>query len=144
MGQARPQKQDPKRNPDGTYKPGVCGNPGGRPKGSVNLMERIRAKLMEEVRGGPTLAADEVAEAVVKLLKKGSALHLKDFLDRDEGKPTQPIDLTGNLSIESMSPAQAVTQQAAALERASLVQPRLAVKAVGKHTSGNGNGKGAR
>lgn len=39
-----PDIQDEKRNADGTFKPGVSGNPAGRPKGS-SLKEYMRRKF---------------------------------------------------------------------------------------------------
>jgi hypothetical protein len=42
-----PQDQEKNRNPDGTFKPGVSGNPGGRPVGSVSIVGMIRKKFEE-------------------------------------------------------------------------------------------------
>ena len=42
LAMAEPQEQENNRNPDGTFKPGVSGNPGGRPIGSVSIVGMIR------------------------------------------------------------------------------------------------------
>lgn len=41
----KPENRDETRNPDGTFKPGISGNPGGRPKNS--LKDYLKAKLSE-------------------------------------------------------------------------------------------------
>lgn len=41
----KPDKQVENRNPDGTFPPGVSGNPAGRPKGQT-LKEWVRTKLI--------------------------------------------------------------------------------------------------
>lgn len=41
----KPENQENNRNPDGTFKEGISGNPNGRPKGPT-LKEWVREKLM--------------------------------------------------------------------------------------------------
>jgi hypothetical protein len=43
-----PEEQENSRNADGTFKPGVSGNPGGRPIGSVSIVGMIRKKFEEQ------------------------------------------------------------------------------------------------
>ena len=123
------------------WKPGECGNPKGRPRGSVNLLQRIREKLLELPEGDRQALADAAAEAYAKAMAHGDIRHIQDFLDRDEGKPTQPIDLNGALEIQTITPQEAIQRQAEALQRASLVRPVLAVPKAPGNGNGNGNGR---
>ena len=41
----KPANRENNRNPDGTFKPGMSGNPSGRPKGT--LKDHVRIKFME-------------------------------------------------------------------------------------------------
>ncbi len=45
MDEERANREDTGRNPDGTFKPGVSGNPSGRPKGTMK--DYLRRKFME-------------------------------------------------------------------------------------------------
>lgn len=78
-----------RRNPpvEHQFKPGQSGNPGGRPKGSVNLSGRIRKILLEE-RDGKVLG-DVLAEQLVAAALRNPEkmfLFLREFMDRDEGR----------------------------------------------------------
>jgi len=68
------------------FPPGVSGNPNGRPKGRT-LLEAIRDHL---AKGGNL---DASALAFVKELKRGSAKHAKEILDREEGAPDQHLTI---------------------------------------------------
>lgn len=77
-----------KRHPDGRWKKGETANPAGRPKGSINLTQRIREVLTTEGKNGKEVA-DMLAETLVReALKNPSKMwsFLKEFLDRDEGR----------------------------------------------------------
>ncbi len=79
-----PEEQESNRNPDGTFKPGVSGNPGGRPVGSVSIVGMIRKKFEEQ---------PEYAEKwVEKLLEDPS--NRKAVMEQIDGKPKQSIDHT--------------------------------------------------
>jgi hypothetical protein len=58
---------------------GVCPNPSGRPRGKT-LLTIIRQKL--KARG----ESEEVAEAYITAMKGGSFAHLKEYIEREEGK----------------------------------------------------------
>ena len=70
------------------WKPGQSGNPGGRPKGS-SLTKRLRQAL--DANDG------RLAEVVVKVLlreaAKGKYQHLREILDRVDGKVAQKVEL---------------------------------------------------
>ena len=137
--------QEPKK--DTRFKKGCKPGPG-RPTGSVGLFNAIRRELLKRTKTSPkgqnVQLRDQAAKAYVDAMLKGDIKHLIDFLDRDEGKPSQPIALTGTLELESMTPQEAVARQAAVLERASLVRPRLEVSTPKAGPNGNGNGRGHR
>jgi hypothetical protein len=78
------------------WKPGECGNPGGRPK------KKPVTELYEQILSDPANLA-LVEKAIVKALSRGQmamVLQLKEMTDRVEGKVTQPIeaDVTVNLA----------------------------------------------
>lgn len=78
------------------WKPGECGNPGGRPK------KKPITELYEQMLADPEFA-DEIKDAILKAVRKGSmamVLQVKEMTDRVEGKVTQPIeaDVTVNLA----------------------------------------------
>lgn len=75
-----PEKQEIIRNPDGTFPPGVSGNPNGRPKGKT-LKEWAREKLME--------MSDEEKEEFIKTLPKEIIWRMA------EGNPAQDVTSGG-------------------------------------------------
>ena len=75
-----PANQDTNRNPDGTFKPGVSGNPTGRPKGKT-----IREKIREYLEKHP----DQLDSIVEYFVKENKEL-LWQML---EGRPPQKMDV---------------------------------------------------
>lgn len=82
------------RNPDGTFPPGVSGNPAGKPKFSI--VSILREKLQEvpegEKRSRAQMLADEIIEQA--LVKKDQGM-MRDIVDRFDGKPKQALEHTG-------------------------------------------------
>lgn len=85
------------------FQPGQSGNPGGRPKGTVDLSGRIR-KALEKRIAEDRQVADQLAERLVEFMfaapDKATRL-IRDFMDRDEGPvekggPLVSIDARGN------------------------------------------------
>ncbi len=85
------------RNPDGTFPPGVSGNPGGRPKGAVSITAAVRAALKEYPLGkdGKPLSKTHLEFIVSKILKKasveGDQATLKMVWNYIDGLPKQTI-----------------------------------------------------
>lgn len=82
------------------FKPGISGNPAGRPKFRT-LSESLRAFLEQPIdkrKGSPTLA-EEIAEAILKKARKGDVKAFIAIADRVEGKPAQKVELTEKLDM---------------------------------------------
>ena len=78
------------------FVPGKSGNPNGRPKGSVSVVEGIRRKLLESPDGQKRTYLDIFLERYFnQAIKKGDAQILKDIINRVDGMPTQSHELTG-------------------------------------------------
>jgi hypothetical protein len=75
------------------WKPGQSGNPGGRPKSKP-----ITDKLLE------VLEDPKECEALVRVwlknAQKGSVTHLREILDRVEGRVALPVDVSGHVTHE--------------------------------------------
>jgi hypothetical protein len=65
------------------FMPGKSGNPLGRAKGPT-LMTLIRKRLKKPIQGGTDLKG--VADAFIAAMASGSFQHLKEYIDREEGK----------------------------------------------------------
>lgn len=77
------------RNEDGTFKPGVSGNPSGRPKGTMK--DYLRRKFQE--------MTDEQKEAFLGDLKVSG----KDQIELAEGKAKQDLDIQGEVTTKIVS-----------------------------------------
>jgi len=71
------------RNPDGTFKKGVSGNPAGRPAGSVSIKDKIRQHLENN---------PEVVEDIVAHFVKDNRELMWQML---EGRPAQDVTSGG-------------------------------------------------
>jgi hypothetical protein len=83
--------KDEKRNPDGTWKEGVSGNPVGKPKGVRHLSTLLKEALLKE--GGDS----ELVKTLIKKAIEGNDRSIQEIFDRLEGKPQQAIDLNANI-----------------------------------------------
>lgn len=92
---------DVERNPDGTFAPGVCGNPNGRPKGSVSLRTLLRKKLEEQpvdAASGKALDktyAEGLIEATLRDALKGDASARRLVWEYIDGKAGADGDAGG-------------------------------------------------
>lgn len=71
------------RNPDGTFREGVSGNPAGRPKGSISIKDKIRQYLE---------ANPNEVEAIVAHFVKNNRELMWQML---EGRPQQDVTSDG-------------------------------------------------
>ncbi len=80
----RPNSNGENRNPDGTFAEGNPGGPG-RPKGSVSIVAKIKAKFEEDPK--------YFEEWINKLLEDPS--NRKAVMEQIDGKPKQSVELGG-------------------------------------------------
>lgn len=85
------------------FKPGEVTNPGGNLPGK-RLLTRIKEVLCERsIYIDPVTKQrrknsrfDDVADAYVRQMEVGNFQHLHEYIEREEGKVKQTIDLTGD------------------------------------------------
>ena len=82
-----PQDQGWNRNGDGTWRSGISGNPGGRPKGSVSLAARLRRRLAEHPE-----EAEAIIDRALLGAKSGDPQLLRIVLDRHDGPVAQKVE----------------------------------------------------
>jgi len=116
MAEKQPDKQLKRNDPARAdhlkghrWKPGQSGNPGGRPKGAINLSKRIENKLLEALQGqGPEgkQVADALASAIVKAMVKDPVKAerlIARVMDRDEGPIAQNVELSTTFTATDMA-----------------------------------------
>jgi hypothetical protein len=75
------------------WKPGQSGNPGGRPK-----RKPLTDKLLEVLEDPKQL--EVLVRVWLKQAQKGSIMHLREILDRVEGRVALPVDVSGHVTHE--------------------------------------------
>jgi hypothetical protein len=70
------------------FKPGVSGNPRGRPRGS-SVTDRLRAHI-DDVDADGSSRSEQLAITLYKLAREGDIRAIRTVLDRLEGKVTTP------------------------------------------------------
>ena len=106
-------------------------NPGGRPKGSVGLNNRIRKLLLSEENG--VVVADALVKELVKAALRNPAKmwpFLKEFMDRDEGRTDGRNESEDAKTPEQV--AQEVRDALDAMKAATAVKPPARKKRVTK------------
>jgi hypothetical protein len=94
---------NPDPSPPTRFPKGQSGNKGGRPKGR-SVSARIR-ELLEGTKLGETKmpngkqVADIVADIIVREALKADHRFVTTLLDRTEGKATEPIEHSGEVTI---------------------------------------------
>lgn len=85
-----PDKQDKiGRKPDGTFAPGVSGNPNGRPKRKT-LTELIHDRLDKDPKGW-----EELVEIILTMAKRRDKDIIKELWHYTDGMPKQRNEVTG-------------------------------------------------
>ncbi len=74
--------------PKHLWKKGTSGNKNGRPKGSVSLTTRLKKYLAEHPE-----QERELMEAWIKYAKRGSFPHLKEIIERLDGKVKEIMEI---------------------------------------------------
>jgi hypothetical protein len=90
----KPQEQG--RNRRGQFRPGVSGNPGGRPRGRPSVVEELRRIAATEAEYSPFAPEGEtwverIARRIVEGASNGDARLVAIVLDRLDGKPVVEI-----------------------------------------------------
>lgn len=84
-----PQEQGenrPPRQPNGQFRKGQSGHPGGRPR-DRSLTATLRKLLSSATR-------EEICTRVVELAKTGDLVAIRLLWDRVDGRPSQSLDIT--------------------------------------------------
>jgi len=92
-----PQEQEKAgRNADGTFPKGVSGNPGGRPQGSVSIVNLVRLKLQQIPPGEKRTYAEKLVDRILSQTTRPNAdtALIRDLIDRVDGRPLQSQDIT--------------------------------------------------
>ena len=89
-GELTAKKQLPEALERNKWKKGESGNPNGRPKGSVSVVEALKRKL-EEVPEGQTKTYLEllVSRYMKNAIQDGDTQLIRDLINRVDGMPTQ-------------------------------------------------------
>lgn len=100
------------------WKPGVSGNPGGKPKGTVQIRTLLQHRLLKAVsREDREKAGKKIVNELVRLACQGDITAIKEVFDRLEGKAKQSTEHTGTLRLvnfeASVPPLGDVTDDAA-------------------------------
>jgi len=95
-GELTPKKQLPEALKKNIWKKGESGNPKGRPKGSVSIVEALKNKL-EEVPDGQKKTYLEllVLRYMKNAVQDGDSRLIRDLINRVDGMPMQKQEITG-------------------------------------------------
>lgn len=79
----------------------VKGNPGGgRPEGSVSIVEGIKRKLLEiEPANKKTYLELFLSKLFLKAIKEGDTSLIRDIINRVDGMPKQNTEISGGLNV---------------------------------------------
>lgn len=83
------------RNPDGTYPPGVSGNPKGKPKGARHLTTKIIEAITKVSDGEGSPEDEQLVRILLKKAKEGDMQAMKLIFNYVDGMPVQGIEHGG-------------------------------------------------
>lgn len=88
-----PEETGNNRKANGQFKPGVSGNPNGRPKGSQSIPDLLRRIGEEEgLKDGSKNKLEVVMSKVFGYALEGRAWAVQFIADRTEGKPKEFVE----------------------------------------------------
>ena len=82
------------------WKPGESGNPNGRPNGSKNfstLFNEVIKGIAKKDKVSIEKARKKLIKTAYEKARRGNFLFYKDLMDREYGKPVEPIDIRGEI-----------------------------------------------
>jgi hypothetical protein len=82
---------------------GVSGNPGGRPKKKLVTDELERLLQAEAPDAEGRTWATVIAEALLQQARKGDVRAIAELTNRIEGKPLQPVELSGDNDLDTLA-----------------------------------------
>ena len=83
------------RNPDGTFKEGVSGNPAGKPKGSLSITAEIKKKLEEVPEGQKKTYLQLLISRIMKdAIQDGDGQMISKIWAYVDGMPKESKDIT--------------------------------------------------
>ena len=88
----KPDTTGDNRNPDGTFKVGVSGNPNGRPKGSSSIKDILRKIGMEDGTEDGLPKLEVIMRKVFIEAVDGKPWAVQFLADRLEGKPREFVE----------------------------------------------------
>lgn len=95
MNETKPENTG--RNKDGTFPPGVSGNPAGKPKGAKHLTTLLFQALQKKIPGRDETYQDKLIERILtEAIVKGKGEQIRMIMNYVDGMPTQGIDITSN------------------------------------------------
>ncbi len=101
------------------FKPGQSGNPKGRPRGRT-LLTLVR-EMLQQNEGKPL---EVVAQAYINAMGKGSFQHLKEYIDREEGKVPDRVANADGSNLAGAPDLAKLTTEELTLYRALLIKAK--------------------
>lgn len=97
MEEDKEQSKTEDNRPSHLFKPGVSGNPNGRPPETdeEKLKKQVLKKITEEYRNALTAALPTISPVLVGMAQKGDIAAIKEVHDRVMGKAPQDITSGG-------------------------------------------------
>ena len=83
------------RDKKGRILPGSCGNPNGRPEGTLSLVSILKKLLADVPEGEEETNAIILMKEAIKKAKGRDATMLRDIINRVDGMPKQSLEHTG-------------------------------------------------
>lgn len=111
-----PQEQANNRQENGQFKPGVSGNPGGRPVGSFSIVTILKQRMEEIPIGQVKTWKEQVADKIIeRAIVHGDANMLKLLTAYMDGAPKQTVAIDADK--ESIDSLTALLREAATVKK---------------------------